>query len=89
MELVQTLPAANLDFPANPILDAQHAVLDGFPSSLQTQMAWNASMLTERDYTYHLSNADILEIEAALASFKGRHLALHFNQFLAHLIWLS
>jgi len=75
MALVQTLQAASLDFAATPILDAHHAVLDGFPSSLPTQMAWNASMLTERDYTYHLSNADILEIEAALASFKCKHLA--------------
>jgi hypothetical protein len=86
MALVQTLPAANLDFTDTPILDAQHAVLDGLPSSLPTQMAWNASMLTERDYAYHLNNADILEIEAALASFKGRHLAFHFSQSLAHFI---
>jgi hypothetical protein len=83
MALVQTLPAANLDFTATPILDNKHTVLDGFPSSLPTQMAWNASTLTERDYTYHLSNADVLKIEAALGSFKSKHLAFHFNQSLA------
>lgn len=79
MALVQTLPAANLEFTAASIPDAQHTVLGGFPSSLLLQMAWNGSLLTEQDYIYHLSNADILEIETSLALFKGIHLAFHLT----------
>jgi hypothetical protein len=79
MALVQTLPAANLEFTAVSIPDAQQTVLGGFPSSLPMQMAWNGSLLTEQDYIYHLSNAEILEIEAGLASFKGMHLDFHLT----------
>jgi hypothetical protein len=77
MALVQTLPAANLEFTAASIPDVQRTVLGGFPSSLLMQIAWNGSLLTDQDYIYHLSNANILEIEAGLASFKGMHLDFH------------
>jgi hypothetical protein len=79
MALVQTLPAANIEFNAASILDAQHTILSGFPNSLPTQMAWSGSILTEQDYIYHLSSADILEIEAGLASFKGIHPDFHLT----------
>jgi hypothetical protein len=44
----------------------------GFPIAVSTNLAWSGSGLTdESQYTYLLSKDEILEIEAALAAFKG------------------
>jgi hypothetical protein len=45
---------------------------DGFPTGITTNLVWNGARLTdEGQYTYLLTKDEILEIEAALAAFKG------------------
>jgi hypothetical protein len=45
---------------------------EGFPIALTTNLLWNGSGVTdEGQFTYFLTKDEILEIEAALAAFKG------------------
>jgi len=45
---------------------------EGFPIALTTNLLWNASgVVDESQYTYFLTKDEILEIESALAAFKG------------------
>ena len=44
----------------------------GFPLSVAGTMAWKGSdFQTESDYIFHLSGADVAELESALSGFKG------------------
>lgn len=43
----------------------------GWPLSMQGPLLWEAKELTEDDYLYHLTPADLLEIDVALGYFKG------------------
>ncbi len=45
---------------------------EGFPNTLATALSWNGPTLTDDcQYTYVLTDDHVLEIEAALAIFKG------------------
>lgn len=44
----------------------------GFPIALTTNLSWNGPTLTdESQYIHFLTNDQVLEVEAALAVFKG------------------
>jgi hypothetical protein len=48
------------------------SVPDGYPVALTTNLTWNgAGLIDDNQYTYFLTKDEILEIEAALAAFKG------------------
>lgn len=45
----------------------------GFPESTSSRMVWTgADLADERQYVYQLTAADLLEIDAALNTFKGK-----------------
>ncbi|KAI1131700.1 Clavaminate synthase-like protein [Nemania abortiva] len=44
--------------------------MPGWPGLVDSRAAWDGSAMTDETYTYTLSEADILEIEAALSHFK-------------------
>lgn len=43
----------------------------GFPKSLSSDLAWTGSRLCGEEYIYHFTDNDKIEIDTALASFKG------------------
>lgn len=48
------------------------AVPEGWPAQIDAERAWSGSdFKSEDDYILHFSSEDIVEIEAALAHFKG------------------
>lgn len=50
---------------------------NGFPSVLDSPLAWTGQQLARQsDYIHHLSETEIDEIEAALKHFKGEPLPL-------------
>ena len=48
----------------------------GFPKYLNSDLAWSGSQLSGDQFTYYLTESDKLEIDAALASFKGMNYSL-------------
>lgn len=42
----------------------------GFPPKLSGSMAWRGADFKKSDFIFHLSDADIAELESALVSFK-------------------
>lgn len=47
-------------------------LLEGFPSQLTGSLVWNPENLTNTyDWNYHLTTADLEEINAALRHFQG------------------
>lgn len=74
-----TLKTPNLDLSRlqykpsyNQALFKADSLPKGFPIAVGTNLSWNGPTLTdELQYTYFLTNDQILEIEAALAVFKG------------------
>jgi hypothetical protein len=51
--------------------DRPTAVPEGWPTKVEGERCWNGSDLTEDDYVLKFTPEDIVEIEAALAHFKG------------------
>lgn len=50
---------------------------NGFPSALDSPLAWTGQQLARQsDYIHHLSENEIEEIEAALNQFKGKPSAI-------------
>lgn len=56
--------------------DSNVELPDGFPISMDVELAWSGSRLSSDQYIYHFTEDDKLEIAAALTSFKG---VKHFN----------
>jgi hypothetical protein len=51
--------------------DTKFGLPFGFPKYLNSELAWSGSQLSSDQYIYYLTESDKLEINAALASFKG------------------
>ena len=63
--------AASTHFLNSPVAKTEPRVEAAARKPLKSSLAWEGSQFVDKDFIFHLTVADIAEVDGALASFQG------------------